>query len=150
MDLKTGTLALLIAAASGILMALQGSLNSGLGKAHGLWQATFYVHVVGLAFISILLFGFRLQEGSIFDLGKAPWYLYLGGILGVGITYTVVRSISQIGVALATTAIIIGQVLTASLIDHLGLFGLERVPFTWYRVVGTALLALGGWFMLKN
>ncbi|MDD2630100.1 MAG: DMT family transporter [Limnochordia bacterium] len=150
MDLKAGTLALIIAASSGVAMALQGSLNSGLGKVHGIWQATFYVHIVGLAFVSLILFSFGLGKGSILAVTRAPWYLYLGGILGVGIVYAVVRSISQIGVAAATTAIIIGQVLTASLIDHLGLFGLERLPFTWYRVIGTVLLALGGWLLLKN
>ncbi|MGQ9712131.1 MAG: DMT family transporter, partial [Desulfotomaculales bacterium] len=82
--------------------------------------------------------------------GEAPWYTYLGGILGVLIIYAVVRSIPRVGVAPATTAIILGQVLTAALIDHLGLFGMQKLPFTWYRLVGAALMAAGAWLMLKG
>jgi transporter family-2 protein len=97
-----------------------------------------------------LLFVFRPGDGDWHRYAEAPWYLYLGGILGVLITYGVVRSIPSLGVAVATTAIIVGQVLTAAMVDHLGLFGLERVPFNWHRVAGTALMASGAWLLLKK
>ncbi|RKO68228.1 DMT family transporter [Desulfofundulus salinus] len=143
-------LALAIAALSGVTMAVQGSLNAALGKVIGLLETTFVVHLVGLILVAVLLFGFHLGDGRLADYAQAPWYYYLGGMLGVLIVYAVVRSIPKVGVAPATTAIIIGQVLTASLIDHLGLFGLEKLPFTWHRVVGTLLMAGGAWFLLKK
>ncbi|HBG09113.1 MAG TPA: hypothetical protein DDX25_03680, partial [Firmicutes bacterium] len=40
-------LALLMAALSGLLMAVQGTLNSALSKALGLLEAAFTVQVVG-------------------------------------------------------------------------------------------------------
>lgn len=89
-------------------------------------------------------------DGQLANYARASWYYYLGGVLGVLIIYGVVRSIPKVGVAPATTAIIVGQVLTASLIDHLGLFGLEKLPFTWYRLLGTLLMAGGAWFLLKK
>lgn len=143
-------LALLIAAISGVTMALQGSINSALGKIIGLLEATFIVHVVGLILVSLLLFLFRLGDGNFQRYAEAPWYLYLGGVLGVIILYGVVRSIPTLGVAVATTAIIVGQVLTAALVDHLGLFGLGKVPFSWYRVAGTVLMASGAFMLLKK
>ncbi len=56
--------------------------------------------------------------------------------------------IPRLGVASATTAIIVGQVLTALCIDHLGCFGLDKVPFTWTKLLGLALLAAGAWLLL--
>ena len=143
-------LALLIAALAGVTMAVQGSLNSALGKIIGLLETTFIVNLVGLVLVGILLFAFRLGGGNWQHYAEVPWYLYLGGVLGVMITYGVVKSIPSLGVAVATTAIILGQVFTAALVDHLGLFGLERIPFNWYRVAGTLLMASGSWLLLKK
>ncbi|OAT82948.1 DMT family transporter [Desulfotomaculum copahuensis] len=143
-------LALLIAALSGVTMAVQGSLDAALGKVIGLLETTFIVHLVGLVLAALLLFGCRLGDGQLARYAQAPWYTYLGGVLGVLIIYAVVRSIPKVGVAPATTAIILGQVFTASLIDHLGLFGMEKLPFNWLRLLGTLLMAGGAWFLLKK
>ena len=141
---------LLIAALSGVAMAVQGSINSALGKVIGLWESTFVVHLVGLLLVSALLFVCKLGNGCLTDIVKAPWYSYLGGILGVLIIYSVVLSIPKVGVAPATTAIVLGQVLTAGLVDHLGLFGLNKIPFSLYNVLGTLLMAGGAFLILKR
>ncbi|MBO8127797.1 MAG: DMT family transporter [Peptococcaceae bacterium] len=142
--------ALLVAALSGATMALQGAINSGLGKVIGLLETTFIVHVIGLVLVAVLLFAFGLGDGSLARVGEAPWYSYLGGILGVIIVYTVVRSMPKVGVAPATTAIIVAQVLTATLIDHFGWFGMRQIPFNWYRVVGAMLMAGGAFLVLRD
>lgn len=140
--------ALLIAALAGIAMAVQGSLNAVLGKSTGMLEATMIVHATGTALALALLLTFRRGTGSLAQLGEAPWYSYLGGALGVAIILGVVFSIPRAGVANATTAIIIGQVATAMLIDQFGLFGLEKIPFSWWNALGLAFLAAGGYFML--
>jgi len=142
-------LALIIAAVAGMLMAFQGSLNAALSKVIGLLETTFFVHLVGLGTVGIVLFSLSTKISTA-QLIRSPWYTYLGGVLGVLIIYGVARSIPKVGVAPATTAIILGQVITASLIDHLGLLGMERLPFTWFRVAGTLLLAGGAWLLLKK
>ncbi|MFA7468296.1 MAG: DMT family transporter [Desulfotomaculaceae bacterium] len=143
-------LALFIAALAGVTMALQGSLNTALGKVIGLLETTFVVHLVGLLLAGMLLFVLRLGSGDWHRYPDVPWYFYLGGILGVAIIYGVVRSMASVGVAAATTAIIVGQLLTAAMVDHLGLFGLERIPFSWHRVAGAALMSSGAWLLLKK
>lgn len=145
--------ALIIAALAGVTMALQGSLNSVLGKVSGLWEATFVVHLVGLLFVSaliFLIFPLGLADCNLAAVFKAPWYAFLGGVLGVLIIYGVVKSIPRVGVAPATTAIITGQVLTAAVVDHFGLFGLQKIPFNAWRVVGVLLLAAGAWVLLRR
>lgn len=143
-------LALMMALVSGVAMALQGTLNSALSKIIGLLEATLIVHFTATIVILLLLFGWGLGQGDLGRLGETPWYLLLGGLLGVAITYLVVASIPKVGVALATTAIIVGQVSAACVADHFGLFGLDKYPFTWYRLGGLVLLAAGARLMLNN
>ncbi|TDA63468.1 MAG: DMT family transporter [Clostridia bacterium] len=141
--------ALAAAAVAGIAMAVQGALNSVMGKTTGLLEATVVVHVLGAATATGLLFLVRLGPGELGRIGQVPWWALLGGPVGVVIIYGVVASIPRVGVALATTAIIVGQVAMAMLIDQFGLFGLKEVPFTWWKVVGLALLAAGARLMLN-
>ncbi|MEG6521293.1 DMT family transporter [Desulfotomaculum sp. 1211_IL3151] len=148
MDAKL--IALIIAATSGLTMALQGTMNSALGKVVGLWETTFIVHAVGTVVVGILVFVCRLGDCDLGKWASAPWYTYLGGVLSVLIIYMVARSMPVVGVASATTAIIVGQVLTAAAIDHLGIFGFERIPFNWYHLAGTLLMAGGAFLLLKK
>jgi transporter family-2 protein len=143
-------LPILIATAAGVVMAFQGAINAALGKIVGLLEATFIVHLVGLVFVAILLFVLKMGGGPLMKLGQVSWYLYLGGILGVAIIYGVVRSIPEVGVASATTAIIVGQILTAAVIDHTGLFGMKQISFVWYRAAGVFLMAGGAFLLLKK
>jgi transporter family-2 protein len=142
-------LALLLAALSGVLMALQGSLNTALARITGLLEGTLVVHAAGSVLaLGLLLMG--LGQGNLANLPKAPWYTYLGGVLSVGIIYLVAAAISKAGVAPATTAIILGQVFTAALVDHCGWFGLEPIPFTLWKGVGILLMAGGAWLLLSR
>lgn len=149
LDLSNNLLALLLALVSGVLMAVQGSLNTALSKAVGLLETTFIVHITGTIILVVLLFVFRMGKGNFYAFSEAPWYAYLGGAIGVGIIYLVAASIPEVGVANATTAIIIGQVLTAVIIDHFGAFGLERMSYGWNQMLGLILLVIGGKLLLK-
>ena len=140
--------ALLVAAIAGIAMAIQGSLNAVLGKIIGLLETTFIVHLVGTTVVLLALFVFRLGAGDLSQFRDAPWYTYIGGALGVLIIFAVAFALPRTGVANATTAIIIGQVAAAMLIDQLGLFGLEKIPINWWKGLGLGFLAAGGYFML--
>lgn len=139
---------LLVALVAGVLMAVQGSMNSLLSKKVGLLEATFVVHLLGLLLITVLLMVFCLQNWNWENFKTVPWYVYLGGFLGVAIIYGVAYSIPKVGVANATTAIIVGQVATAMIIDMFGVFG-DKMPLTWFKGMGLALMALGAHLMLK-
>lgn len=149
-NLTGEVMALLLAALSGILMAVQGSINATLSKAIGILESTFIVHVTGTLIVIALLFILRLGKGNFSMYTQAPWYAYLGGAVGVGIIYLVVVSIPKVGVANATTAIIVGQVLAALAIDHFGLFGLQRMPCGWCQLAGMLLLAVGAKLLLRH
>lgn len=142
--------ALVAACVSGSAMALQGTLNSELGKVIGLLEASWIVHLSGAVVIALLLYVMRLGTGNLGLARQARWYTFFGGPLNVIIIYLVVVSIPRVGVARATTAIIIGQVTTAAIIDHFGLLGVKPVAFTVTKAIGLVLLALGGRLLLGS
>ncbi|MDP2857062.1 MAG: DMT family transporter [Bacillota bacterium] len=142
-------LALLAACISGSAMAVQGTLNSALSKILGLLQASWMVHLTGLLVLTVLIFVSKAGWPTAHALTPAPWYTLLGGPLNVVIVYLVIVSIPRVGVARATTAIIVGQVATAGIIDHFGLFGLRPVAFSLLKGLGLALLAAGAKLLLS-
>lgn len=143
-------IALAVAALAGLAMAVQGTLNTALSKVTGLLEATFFVQAVAAVSSGVLLFVFGLGQGNVTAFTRAPWYTWLGGAIGVAITYCVVYAMRRAGVASATTAIIVGQILTAALIDHLGILGMERIPFPWWKVIGLAMVAIGARILLAQ
>lgn len=141
---------LLSATLAGIFMAVQGTFNAQLGKRIGLWETNLIVHLLGFVLLLILLFLFRIGQGNWEKAGQAPWYVYLGGVLSILIIFGVAAAISRLGVIIATTSIVTGQLLTAALLDHFGLFGLERISFTWLKGVGVLLLIVGARLILQK
>lgn len=145
---KLFSLPFLVAAISGIAMAVQGTINSSLSQKTSLLSATLIVHIIGtlVALITVLAWRTPILK---YDWISVPWYLYLGGILSVLIVGLVAISIPKVGVCNATTAIIIGQVSTAVLIDHFGWFGMVRLAWTPSQLLGVALFAAGAKLLFR-
>lgn len=139
---------LAVAVAAGVLMAVQGSLNSALSQIIGVLEGSLAVHLLGLITVAALLFIFGLGRGDLGRIGEAPWYLYLGGLLNAAIVYGVMLAIGKSGAGRATTAIITGQLATSLLVDQFGWFGLARQSFTWGRGAGLVLMAVAAWLLL--
>lgn len=135
---------------AGMLMAVQGSINGQVGKIIGTLESNFLMHAVGLAIIFLLLFVIGIGDGDWSALPGLPWYGYLSGLINVAIIYGVMVSIPRLGAAQATTAIIAGQVATATLIDWLGLFGLEKTPVSLWQIGGVVVLVVGVWLMVSK
>lgn len=137
-----------LAALAGATMALQGTFNAALGKAIGIWPSTVLVHVIGTVTAIAIMLVFRIGWFNMSNLSQIPWYAFLGGVLNVLIIYAVVRTIPQVGVGNATTAIVVAQILTAVLVDALGAFGMKKYEFQYLDLLGIALLAVGGRILL--
>lgn len=70
-------------------------------------------------------------------------YVLVGGIMGALITYTVIRSMGSLGPAKAALLIVVSQIIIAYAIELFGLFGVEKAPFAWNKIIG-AVIAIGG------
>ena len=75
-------------------------------------------------------------------------YTLLGGVIGAFITITVIKSMDSLGPAKSVMLIVISQLIVAYLIEVLGLFGAEKQPLEWRKVIGM-LIAIGGVVMFK-
>ncbi|HEX3012428.1 MAG TPA: DMT family transporter [Syntrophomonadaceae bacterium] len=139
-----------IAAISGAAMAIQGTLNSVLGKIVGIWESILIVHIIGTITVIAVMAIMGMSFAGFSKLEQVPWYVYLGGVLNVVIVYTVVSSMPKIGVGNATTAILVTQILTAILIDSIGILGLKKYEFHYYDLLGIVLLAAGARILLLD
>lgn len=132
----------LIALVSGALMSVQGVFNTQVTKTTGMWVANGWVQLT--AFLICLAAWFVTGRDQISLLGKVePKYVLLGGVIGAGITLTVVKSMKLLGPAKAVLCIVTAQILIAYLIEVFGAFGVEKEPLE-LRKIGGMILALIG------
>lgn len=137
----------LIAVISGLLMSVQGVFNTQVTKTSGLWVTNAFVQFTAfLVCIAIWAVSDRTSFATL--LKVEPRYMLIGGILGAGITYTVIKAMDSMGPAKAVMMIVTAQILVAYLIELFGLFGVEKQPFSWKKVIGI-LLAAGGIILFK-
>ena len=132
---------LIISAAAGALMSLQGVLNTRLGEHVGRPEANALVQATAAALALVALL-FR-REGDFSALGQTPWYYCLGGVIAPAITLSVMLGMRALTPATAVCVILASQLISAGAVDALGLFGTERVPLTWTKALGAAML-IGG------
>lgn len=131
-----------IALVSGALMSIQGVLNTEVTKQTSIWVSAGWVQLT--AFFTCLLMWFFADKSPVSALWQVrPWYMLIGGLLGAFITFTVIRSMDGLGPAKATLLIVVTQIVVAYGIELFGLFGVEKVPFEWKKVIG-ACIAIAG------
>ena len=132
----------LIALLSGALMSVQGVFNTQVTKTTGLWVSNIWVQLS--AFLACLAVWFLAGRADVTALAKVePKYMLLGGVIGAGITWTVVKSMASLGPAKAALLIVISQLIVAYVIELLGLFGVEKEPFQWRKVFGMLIAVVG-------
>lgn len=131
-----------IALLSGALMSVQGVFNTQVTKTTGMWLSNGWVQFS--AFIVCLVMWLIMGRDSVAAIGKVePKYMLLGGVIGAGITWTVIKSMAQLGPAKAALLIVISQLIVAYVIELFGLFGVEKEPLEWRKVGGMALALIG-------
>lgn len=127
---------------SGALMSIQGVFNTEVTKQTSLWVSAGWVQLSAFA-VCVLAWLFTGRESV-----SALWqvenkYTLLGGVIGAFITITVIRSMGSLGPARAAMLIVISQLIVAYVIELLGMFGTERQPFEWRKVLGMAVAIVG-------
>ena len=131
-----------IALLSGALMSVQGVFNTQVTKTTGEYVSNAWVQFSALAVcLGVWLFAGRDSFGAIARV--EPKYMLLGGAIGAGITWTVIRSMEQLGPAKAALLIVMAQLIVAYLIELAGLFGVEKEPLEWRKVGGMVLALIG-------
>ena len=132
----------LIALLSGALMSVQGVFNTKVTETTGMWVSNVWVQLT--AFLVCILGWLIAGRDDILSIGKVePRYLLLGGVIGAGITLTVIKSMDALGPAKAALLIVIAQLFVAYLIEIFGMFGVDKEPFSWRKIGGLVLALIG-------
>lgn len=131
-----------IALISGALMSVQGVFNTQVTKTTGMWVSNGWVQLTALAVCVIAWF--VTGRDSIMTLAKVePKYVLLGGVIGAGITWTVIKSVEMLGPAKSALLIVIAQLLVSYFIELFGLFGMDKAPFEWRKLIGLGIAMAG-------
>ena len=140
-----------LALLSGAALAVQVGVNNGLRSrmGHPVSAASFSFATGTLA---LLAFALAIRpawpKGS--SLSGAPWWIWLGGVLGACYMMLTINYSNRLGAAGWLGVVVTGQMLTSVVLDHYGLIGFAEHPVSLGRVVGVALLLTGAALVLRN
>ena len=139
-------LALLAGIATSIQVAVLARLGTRIGL---LGTIAFSSSTSALLALTILLVVHR-GLGRIGDALRQPPWLWLGGVLGIGVLLVITFAGARLGTAATVSLLIAGQLAMGVVIDRFGLFGGERIALNWPRAVGVVLLGAGAALSLRR
>lgn len=128
----------------GIAMAFQTAINSQLREyLYSPLQAALFSFLVGTIVLAILVFFQQVEKPNLSTLLNIPWYLWIGGFLGVYAISVSIYSAPKLSLLTLSGVIIFGQMVTSMLIDHFGFLGTEKVAINWQRLLGSVVIFIG-------
>lgn len=135
-------LGIIIALISGALMSVQGVFNTEVTKQTSIWVSNSWVQFSALM---VCIVGWLIKDRQSFTkiLQVHPKYLLLGGVIGAFITLTVIMSMDALGPAKAALLIVVSQLAVAYVIELFGMFGVEKVQFSWVKLAGLVVSIVG-------
>ena len=126
---------------AGVGMAIQAPTNAALAAGIGSMEASCVSFAGG--WVAILLYSLSSNKGKLNSLaGVSPWKL-TGGLYGSMVVLFTIIATPILGVGLAMSAVMLGQMTSGLVIDTAGLLQTQRIPLDRLRVVGIVLVAIG-------
>jgi transporter family-2 protein len=138
-----------LAALAGALLPLQALINARMGEElNGPLMGTLVNFVVGTIAVAATLAVLRTPVPAAAQMGAAPWWAWLGGLMGAFFVLTATLTIHKLGAAGLSAVVIAGQLLSALLLDHFGLLGAGH-GLSASRLAGAAFLLIGVYLILR-
>jgi len=132
----------LVMLAAGIGIPLLAALNAALGVRLGspvAAAAILFTVALAATLIALAFAG----PSAVLGAARAPWHLFLAGLLVAFYVLSVTFIAPHFGVGNAIFFVLLGQLVSAAAIDHFGLFGAHVSAITPTRAGGIALMAAG-------
>lgn len=128
----------------GIAMTFQTAINTQLREyLHSPLQAALLSFLVGTLLLAILVIVQAEQRPSLSSLAVIPWYLWLGGCLGVYAISMSIYTAPKLGFLTLSGLIIFGQIAMSMIVDQFGLLGTDKTPVNWQRLLGGVVIFIG-------
>ena len=136
--------------AAGSLLPIQAGVNSKLSSmttgTHFAATTSFMIGTIALL-TSYVLAGNHFPRLQI--LGKLPWWVWTGGLMGAFVVLTTIIVIPKIGAAIMVVLFISGQLLMSIVMDHFCWFDMTYQPVSVGRICGI-LFVLTGVLLVKR
>ncbi|MEL6584438.1 MAG: DMT family transporter [Pseudomonadota bacterium] len=134
---------LLAASLIGAAFAAQPAINSLAAKTLGsAFPATVLSVGITLA-VSALIMLFGRTTPSLETFAQLPWWIMLGGLIGVGVVGGGAIIVPVTGVAIFFVCMIFGQMVGSVFLDQIGAFGLPVREISLMRLGGVVLTFAG-------
>ncbi|MCG7219169.1 DMT family transporter [Acinetobacter sp. AG3] len=128
----------------GIAMTFQTAINTQLREyLHSPLQAALLSFLVGTLLLAILVIVQAEQRTTLSSLAVIPWYLWLGGCLGVYAISMSIYTAPKLGFLTLSGLIIFGQIAMSMIVDQFGLLGTDKTPVNWQRLLGGVVIFIG-------
>lgn len=136
---------LIIALAAGVALATQSAINTQLAKAMSgeAVIATFISFAVGTIVLFFIAWVKTDLWGNLSTVPSQPWWKLIGGVLGAVVVFTTVLLAPKLGITAMLFFIIVGQLITATTIDHFGLIGMPIREVNITKLIGLIIVAFG-------
>src|SRR5690625_4168979 len=128
----------LLALIAGVSISVEGAIGGVLGQHIGELEASYYVFIVGAILFTPFIFIYRRDK--IKEVIQLPKWQLTGGFLGATYLVLLFLSVMHLGVGVAMTSVIIGQMVVSIFVDHFGWFGVSQIRFNKDRLIAVALL----------
>ena len=129
---------------TGVCVPVLAILNAGLGKELGSPAAACMILCVVTFFTSLVVLLFT-GPAAIFKAVDCSKHLFLGGVFFAVYILSITFIAPKIGLGNAIFFILLGQIISASIIDHFGFFGAITITMTPQRFAGVSLMIVGIW-----
>jgi bacterial/archaeal transporter family-2 protein len=143
-------LAVAMTAVAGLAGSVQVAVMSRFGERIGIVEALAFATLLTAVFSCVVLLVARQTLAGYADGVRAPLWLWSAGLMGLVVILSITYATPRIGATATIGLLIAGQLAMGAVIDRFGLFGLERIPIGWPRLIGIVLLAAGAALSLKR
>lgn len=128
----------------GIAMTLQTAINTQLREyLYSPLQAALFSFLVGTIVLAIMVFFQQVPKPNLHEIVHLPWYMWLGGVLGVYAISLSIYAAPKLGYLTLSGLILFGQIAMSMLVDHFGVLGTEKAPINWQRLLGGVVIFIG-------
>ncbi len=129
---------------AGIGIPILAALNARLGVRIGSPAVAATVLFIIAFSIALVVALFTAPQGFA-QLAGAPKHLFLAGALVAFYILSITYIAPHFGIGNAVFFVLLGQLVSAALIDQFGLFGAQVSPLSFTRAAGVAVMAFGVW-----
>ena len=134
---------------AGIGIPILAALNAALGVHLGS-PAVAAVVLFSVAFCASGIVALLTGLEAFSALFSAPKHLFLAGLLVAFYVLSITYIAPRFGVGNAVFFVLIGQLISAALIDQFGLFGAQANPLSVPRALGISCMAFGVWLTQRG